>query len=82
MHITVCCLFYIYIPYKFNQKAAERGGYGGERYEKLEFQKKVADCYKALHNDVSWKVINCLCDLKSTSLNDPCYFLPGKVVMP
>lgn len=39
------------------EKAAERGGYGGERYEKLEFQKKVADCYKVLH-DISWKVVD------------------------
>ncbi|CAJ1957187.1 unnamed protein product [Sphenostylis stenocarpa] len=39
------------------EKAAERGGYGGERYEKLEFQKKVADYYKVLH-DVSWKVVD------------------------
>ncbi|KAK7324579.1 hypothetical protein VNO77_28253 [Canavalia gladiata] len=39
------------------EKAAERGGYGGERYEKLEFQKKVADCYKVLH-DASWKVVD------------------------
>ncbi|WVZ01390.1 hypothetical protein V8G54_027459 [Vigna mungo] len=39
------------------EKAAERGGYGGERYEKLEFQKKVADSYSVLH-DVSWKVVD------------------------
>ncbi|CAN1773049.1 Thymidylate kinase [Linum perenne] len=39
------------------KKAAERGGYGGERYEQLEFQKKVAECYHALH-DSSWKMIN------------------------
>ncbi|CAN1315588.1 Thymidylate kinase [Linum perenne] len=39
------------------KKAAERGGYGGERYEQLEFQKKVAECYHALH-DCSWKMIN------------------------
>ncbi|KAG4960801.1 hypothetical protein JHK84_037889 [Glycine max] len=39
------------------EKAAERGGYGGERYEKLEFQKKVADWYKVLH-DVSWKDVD------------------------
>ncbi|KAL4359852.1 hypothetical protein AHAS_Ahas08G0118800 [Arachis hypogaea] len=39
------------------EKAAERGGYGGERYEKLEFQKKVAESYKALH-DVSWKSVD------------------------
>ncbi|KAF2317470.1 hypothetical protein GH714_022583 [Hevea brasiliensis] len=36
------------------EKAAERGGYGGERYEKLEFQKKVAESYRALR-DPSWK---------------------------
>nr|TKV98967.1 hypothetical protein SEVIR_8G008300v2 [Setaria viridis] len=29
-------------------KAAERGGYGGERYEKIEFQKRVADHYHSL----------------------------------
>ena len=39
-----------------HQKAAERGGYGDERYEQLEFQKKVAKCYQALC-DSSWKVI-------------------------
>lgn len=37
------------------QKAAERGGYGGERYEKIEFQKKVAEHYHSLH-DSTWKV--------------------------
>ncbi|KAK7272535.1 hypothetical protein RJT34_29191 [Clitoria ternatea] len=39
------------------EKAAERGGYGGERYEKLEFQKKVADCYEVLR-DVTWKAVD------------------------
>ncbi|KAK4255801.1 hypothetical protein QN277_008750 [Acacia crassicarpa] len=39
------------------EKAAERGGYGGERYEKLEFQRKVAESYKALH-DASWKIVD------------------------
>ncbi|MED6134775.1 dTMP kinase [Stylosanthes scabra] len=39
------------------EKASERGGYGGERYEMLEFQKKVAESYKALH-DVSWKFVD------------------------
>ncbi|XP_058779581.1 thymidylate kinase-like isoform X1 [Vicia villosa] len=38
-------------------KAAERGGYGDERYEKLEFQKKVAERYKVLH-DASWKIVD------------------------
>ena len=37
------------------EKAADRGGYGGERYEQLEFQKKVARSYLALR-DSSWKV--------------------------
>ncbi|CAN1133606.1 Thymidylate kinase [Linum perenne] len=47
-------VLYLDIP---PEKAAERGGYGGERYEQLEFQKKVAECYHALH-DSSWKMIN------------------------
>ncbi|KAI4375371.1 hypothetical protein MLD38_013250 [Melastoma candidum] len=46
-------VLYLDIP---PEKAAERGGYGTERYEKLEFQRKVADCYKVLR-DPSWKVI-------------------------
>lgn len=40
------------------QKAAERGGYGGERYEQLEFQKKVGQRYKDLHS-ANWKVVYC-----------------------
>ncbi|XP_004243542.1 thymidylate kinase isoform X1 [Solanum lycopersicum] len=39
------------------EKAAERGGYGDERYEQLEFQKKVAGSYLSLR-DSSWKVID------------------------
>ncbi|KAI3856126.1 hypothetical protein MKW98_016159 [Papaver atlanticum] len=39
------------------QKAAERGGYGGERYEQLEFQKKVAQHYEMLH-DPTWKRVD------------------------
>ncbi|KAK6153141.1 hypothetical protein DH2020_012780 [Rehmannia glutinosa] len=39
------------------EKAAERGGYGGERYEKLEFQKKVAQSYKTLC-DATWKIVD------------------------
>ncbi|XP_062163972.1 thymidylate kinase isoform X3 [Alnus glutinosa] len=39
------------------EKAAERGGYGAERYEQLEFQRKVAQCYQVLH-DPSWKIID------------------------
>ncbi|XP_075633077.1 uncharacterized protein LOC142605542 isoform X3 [Castanea sativa] len=39
------------------EKATERGGYGGERYEQLEFQKKVSQCYQVLH-DASWKIVD------------------------
>ncbi|XP_021296490.1 thymidylate kinase isoform X1 [Herrania umbratica] len=39
------------------EKAAERGGYGGERYEQLEFQRKVAQRYKLLE-DSSWKIVD------------------------
>lgn len=39
------------------EKAAERGGYGGERYEQLEFQRKVAKHYKLLE-DSSWKIVD------------------------
>ncbi|XVF31715.1 hypothetical protein REPUB_Repub17cG0016000 [Reevesia pubescens] len=39
------------------EKAAERGGYGGERYEQLEFQRKVAQHYKLLE-DSSWKIVD------------------------
>ncbi|CAL0318533.1 unnamed protein product [Lupinus luteus] len=39
------------------EKASERGGYGGERYEKLDFQKKVAESFKDLH-DTAWKVVD------------------------
>ncbi|XP_062189784.1 thymidylate kinase-like isoform X2 [Phragmites australis] len=39
------------------EKAAERGGYGGERYEKIEFQKRVAEHYHSLC-DSTWKVVD------------------------
>ncbi|KAL6960460.1 dTMP kinase [Sarracenia purpurea var. burkii] len=47
-------VLYLDIP---PEKASERGGYGGERYEKLEFQKKVAHSYQLLC-DASWKTID------------------------
>ncbi|GMI66135.1 ZEUS1, ARABIDOPSIS THALIANA THYMIDYLATE KINASE.1, ARABIDOPSIS THALIANA THYMIDYLATE KINASE.2 [Hibiscus trionum] len=47
-------VLYLDIP---PEKAAERGGYGDERYEQLEFQKKVAQHYKLLE-DCSWKIID------------------------
>ncbi|CAH9139824.1 unnamed protein product [Cuscuta epithymum] len=37
--------------------AAKRGGYGGERYDQLEFQKKVAQSYQVLQ-DSSWKIVD------------------------
>lgn len=39
------------------EKAAERGGYGTERYEKLEFQRTVAQYYRMLR-DPTWQVID------------------------
>lgn len=39
------------------EKAAERGGYGGERYEQLEFQKKVGQRYQDLRS-ANWKIID------------------------
>uniref|UniRef100_A0A5B7C328 Thymidylate kinase n=1 Tax=Davidia involucrata TaxID=16924 RepID=A0A5B7C328_DAVIN len=47
-------VLYLDIP---PEKAADRGGYGGERYEQLEFQKKVAQSYQILR-DASWKIID------------------------
>ena len=37
--------------------AAECGDYGGERYEQLDFQNKVANQYKALH-DPTWQIVD------------------------
>ena len=37
------------------QVAAQRGAYGEERYEKMEFQRKVGQQF-AILRDVSWKV--------------------------
>jgi len=39
------------------EKAAERGGYGGERYEQLDFQRKVAELYTAL-SDSAWQIVD------------------------
>ncbi|KAJ6831173.1 thymidylate kinase [Iris pallida] len=39
------------------EKAAERGGYGTERYEQLEFQKEVAKHYNLLR-DPTWEVVD------------------------
>ncbi|MBA0732282.1 hypothetical protein Gogos_016385, partial [Gossypium gossypioides] len=45
------------LDFEWCKKAAERGGYGGERYEQLEFQRKVAQHYKLL-KDSSWKIVD------------------------
>jgi dTMP kinase len=37
------------------EEASKRGEYGGERYEKLEFQKEVSNVYSKLKED-NWKV--------------------------
>ena len=37
--------------------AAECGDYGEERYEQLDFQNKVANQYKALH-DPTWQIVD------------------------
>lgn len=37
------------------QKAADRGGYGVEKYEQLEFQQKVSQHYQILRDD-TWQV--------------------------
>ncbi|ONK57974.1 uncharacterized protein A4U43_C09F6340 [Asparagus officinalis] len=39
------------------ERAAERGGYGTERYEQLEFQKKVAQYYSMLR-DPTWEIVD------------------------
>ncbi|KAI8019558.1 Thymidylate kinase [Camellia lanceoleosa] len=51
---VICSIIKFVVEVK---KAAERGGYGGERYGQLEFQRKVALSYQILH-DASWKTID------------------------
>ncbi|PIA28730.1 hypothetical protein AQUCO_06700034v1, partial [Aquilegia coerulea] len=47
-------VLYLDIP---PEKAAERGGYGGERYEQLEFQQKVSQQYHILR-DPTWQIVD------------------------
>ncbi|XP_068667460.1 thymidylate kinase [Aristolochia californica] len=47
-------VLYLDIP---PEKAAERGGYGVERYEQLDFQRKVAQHYQILR-DETWKIVD------------------------
>lgn len=42
--------------------AQQRGSFGKERYEKVEFQEKVADIYKQLRSD-DWKVVDATKDV-------------------
>ncbi|KEH16227.1 thymidylate kinase [Medicago truncatula] len=67
-------------------KAAERGGYGDERYEKLEFQQKVAEHYKVLH-DASWKLeekknlhMSCLLAMENNCRRLPTHIRRGETV--
>lgn len=47
-------VLYLNIPAEI---AAERGGYGGERYEKIEFQMEVYKQYRLLQ-DPTWQVVD------------------------
>ncbi|PIA45972.1 hypothetical protein AQUCO_01600316v1 [Aquilegia coerulea] len=47
-------VLYLDIP---PEKAAERGGYGSERYEQLEFQQKVSQQYHILR-DPTWQIVD------------------------
>eukprot|EP00249_Psilotum_nudum_P006230 c19566_g1_i1 orf=272-916(+) len=47
-------VLYLNIPAEI---AAERGGYGGERYEHLNFQKKVAEKFQLLY-DPTWQIVD------------------------
>ncbi|PRP79990.1 hypothetical protein PROFUN_12277 [Planoprotostelium fungivorum] len=40
------------------EEAQKRGNYGEERYETVEFQRKVKDLYENKMKDPSWKVVN------------------------
>lgn len=41
------------------EEASKRGEYGAERYEKVEFQRKVSNVYSKL-KDSNWKVNSCI----------------------
>lgn len=41
-----------------SEEAEKRGGYGEERYEKKEFQKKVAQQFEKFSGDDNWLVVN------------------------
>lgn len=38
--------------------AAKRGGYGEERYEKVDLQKRVRDCFLELKDHHTWALID------------------------
>jgi len=40
------------------EDATKRGDFGGERYEKLDFQKKIKDIYETKLINQSWRIIN------------------------
>ena len=39
-----------------SEEAAKRGGFGDERYEQTDFQKRVANNYDILKQENNWKV--------------------------
>ncbi|TPX69062.1 dTMP kinase [Spizellomyces sp. 'palustris'] len=54
--LTPDLVIYMEIPIEV---AATRGGFGGERYEKIEFQEKVRGIFKQLkEQDPTWRVID------------------------
>lgn len=52
-------VFYLDISIK---DAQARGSFGDERYEKVEFQERVADIYKQLRSD-DWKIVDAMKDV-------------------
>ncbi|ORY39574.1 deoxythymidylate kinase, isoform CRA_b [Rhizoclosmatium globosum] len=48
-------VFFLDIP---TQDASQRGDYGLERYEKLEFQEKVRTCFLDLVDKSNWKIMD------------------------
>ncbi|KAL9963593.1 hypothetical protein ACROYT_G027116 [Oculina patagonica] len=52
-------VFYLDIS---TEDAQTRGSYGEERYEKVEFQERVAEIYKQLKNN-DWKVVDAMKDI-------------------
>ncbi|KYQ99774.1 thymidylate kinase [Tieghemostelium lacteum] len=50
-----------------SEDATKRGDFGGERYEKLEFQKKIKDIYESKLMTPKWKVVDANRDIETIS---------------